>query len=168
VELANWALNLLMTQSSAALAIAKCFEQGPILGPVSAAVMGVATAAQLAAQIAAKPVPPSFASGGIVQGNSWSGDNVRANVNSGEMILNARQQRALWETANGNARAGGAVFNIRVENEAGDVASAGVITSADGFTVAIKKIVSDAMAGGELNDSYQTMRANIYGRRITS
>ncbi len=168
VELANWATNLLMTQSSAALAIAKCFEQGPILGPISAAVMGIATAAQLAAQIAAKPVPPSFASGGIVQGNSYSGDNVRANVNSGEMILNARQQRALWEAANGNAKSGGAVFNIRVNNEAGDVASAGVVTSADGFTVAIKKIVSDAMAGGELNDSYQTMRANIYGRRITS
>lgn len=168
VELANWATNLLMTQSSAALAIAKCFEQGPVLGPISAAVMGIATAAQLAAQIAAKPVPPSFASGGIVQGNSYSGDNVRANVNSGEMILNARQQRALWEAANGNAKSGGAVFNIRVNNEAGDVASAGVITSADGFTVAIKKIVGDAMASGEMNDSYQTMRANIYGRRITS
>lgn len=168
VELANWALNLLMTQSSAALAIAKCFEQGPILGPVSAAVMGACTAAQLAAQIAAKPVPPSFATGGIVQGSSYSGDNVRANVNSGEMILNARQQRELWETANGNSSSGGNKFNINVNNSASDTVSASVVPSSDGFSVAIKKIVSDAMANGELNDSYQTMRAGIYGRRITN
>ncbi len=168
VELANWALNLLMTQSSAALAIAKCFEQGPVLGPISAAVMGVATAAQLAAQIAAKPVPPSFATGGIVQGTSYSGDNVQANVNSGEMILNAKQQRALWEAANGGASSGGTRFNIKIENSASDTVTSSVTPNTDGFTVAIKKIVSDAMADGELNDSYQTMRAGIYGRRITN
>ena len=170
VQMAEWALNLLQTQSAAALAIANSLKDGGTLGMINAAIMGVATAAQLAAQIAAKPVPPSFASGGIVPGTSYSGDNVQANVNSGEMILNARQQRALWETANGSigAGAGGVVFNIKVNNEAGDVASAGVATGTDGFTVAIKKIVGDAMASGEMNDSFQVMKANIYGRRITN
>ena len=170
VQMAEWALNLLQTQSAAALAIANSLKDGGPLGMINAAIMGVATAAQLAAQIAAKPVPPSFASGGIVPGTSYSGDNVQANVNSGEMILNARQQRALWETANGNigAGAGGVVFNIKVNNEAADVASAGVTSNSDGFTVAIKKIVSDAMANGEMNDSFQVMKANIYGRRITN
>ena len=170
VQMAEWALNLLQTQSAAALAIANSLKDGGTLGMINAAIMGVATAAQLAAQIAAKPVPPSFASGGIVPGTSYSGDNVQANVNSGEMILNARQQRALWETANGSigAGGGGVVFNIKVNNEAGDVASAGVATGTDGFTVAIKKIVGDAMASGEMNDSFQVMKANIYGRRITN
>lgn len=168
VQMAEWALNLLQTQSAAALAIANSLKDGGPLGMINAAIMGVATAAQLAAQIAAKPVPPSFASGGIVPGTSYSGDNVQANVNSGEMILNARQQRALWETANGNIKPGGVVFNIKVNNEAADVASAGVTSNSDGFTVAIKKIVSDAMANGEMNDSYQVMKANIYGRRITN
>lgn len=168
VQMAEWALNLLQTQSAAALAIANSLKDGGTLGMINAAIMGVATAAQLAAQIAAKPVPPSFASGGIVPGTSYSGDNVQANVNSGEMILNARQQRALWETANGNTQSGGVIFNIKVNNEAADVASAGVTSNSDGFTVAIKKIVSDAMANGEMNDSFQTMKANIYGRRITN
>ena len=170
VQMAEWALNLLQTQSAAAVAIANSLKDGGTLGMINAAIMGVATAAQLAAQIAAKPVPPSFASGGIVPGTSYSGDNVQANVNSGEMILNARQQRALWETANGStgAGAGGVVFNIKVNNEAADVASAGVTSNSDGFTVAIKKIVSDAMANGEMNDSFQVMKANIYGRRITN
>lgn len=170
VQMAEWALNFLQTQSAAAVAIANSLKDGGTLGMINAAIMGVATAAQLAAQIAAKPVPPSFASGGIVPGTSYSGDNVQANVNSGEMILNARQQRALWETANGSigAGAGGVVFNIKVNNEAADVASAGVTSNSDGFTVAIKKIVSDAMANGEMNDSFQVMKANIYGRRITN
>ena len=170
VQMAEWALNLLQTQSAAAVAIANSLKDGGTLGMINAAIMGVATAAQLAAQIAAKPVPPSFASGGIVPGTSYSGDNVQANVNSGEMILNARQQRALWETANGSigAGAGGVIFNIKVNNEAADVASAGVTSNSDGFTVAIKKIVSDAMANGEMNDSFQVMKANIYGRRITN
>lgn len=44
---------------------------------------------------------PSFAQGGIVPGNSFSGDNVTANVNSGEMILNRQQQSELFNVANG-------------------------------------------------------------------
>ena len=168
VQLAEWGLNLLMTQSQMALAIAKALSSGtPPLSYVNAAIMGVSAGAQLAAQIAAKPVPPSFASGGIVPGTSYTGDKITANVNSGEMILNSRQQRELWETANGGIH-GRPVFNISIENSAADVAGAEVTPGADGFTVAIKKIVSDAMANGEMNDSYQTMKANIYGRRITN
>ena len=44
----------------------------------------------------------SFASGGIVPGNSFSGDNVVARVNSGEMILNGAQQARLFDIANGD------------------------------------------------------------------
>ena len=38
----------------------------------------------------------SYAQGGIVGGSSYSGDRLLANVNSGEMILNSRQQRNLF------------------------------------------------------------------------
>ena len=38
----------------------------------------------------------SFAEGGIIGGSSYSGDKLLANVNSGEMILNSRQQRNLF------------------------------------------------------------------------
>lgn len=170
VELATWAMNLAATQSAAALAIANSLKDGSTLGMIQAAVMGVQTAVQLAAQIAAKPVPPSFASGGVVggfQGASTGGDNTYIHARSGEMMLNAAQQRNLYDIA--NTRAGGGVkWNITVNNEAGDVASASATASDDGIQIAVKKIVSEAMAGGEFNDSYQAMRAGIYGRRITS
>ena len=45
----------------------------------------------------------SFATGGIVPGNSFSGDHVLARVNSGEMILNGAQQARLFDIANGDA-----------------------------------------------------------------
>ena len=43
-----------------------------------------------------------YANGGIVGGNSFTGDRVTANVNSGEMILNKQQQARLFRIANGS------------------------------------------------------------------
>ena len=43
----------------------------------------------------------AFAMGGIVGGGSYSGDQLTARVNSGEMILNGNQQRELFAMANG-------------------------------------------------------------------
>lgn len=43
-----------------------------------------------------------FADGGIVPGNSYTGDKLFARVNSGEMILNKAQQAALFGNAGGN------------------------------------------------------------------
>jgi hypothetical protein len=48
------------------------------------------------------PKAPKFAQGGIVQGVSFTGDNITARVNSGEMILNAAQQARLFSMASGN------------------------------------------------------------------
>lgn len=45
---------------------------------------------------------PKFAQGGVVGGNSFTGDNVPAFVNSGEMIINKSQQANLFSMANGN------------------------------------------------------------------
>lgn len=42
-----------------------------------------------------------FADGGIVPGNSYSGDNVQARLNSSEMVLNRQQQAQLFRQANG-------------------------------------------------------------------
>jgi hypothetical protein len=51
--------------------------------------------------------PPSFEQGGIVPGTSFTGDNVVANVNSGEMILNRNQQASLFKLANGGGQSAG-------------------------------------------------------------
>lgn len=60
-----------------------------IAAGVAAVVAAIATIASLA-----------FASGGIVPGTSTSGDHIVARVNSGEMILNHRQQARLFQIAN--------------------------------------------------------------------
>jgi hypothetical protein len=39
-------------------------------------------------------------------GSSYKGDNVKANVNSGEMVLNGSQQKNLFDLANGKASKG--------------------------------------------------------------
>lgn len=80
---------------------------------------GVASAAQTplvgwllagaaaAAVVAALASIPSFSTGGIFEGNSTVGDYNLARVNAGEMILNNRQQRNLFNLLNGNGTAVG-------------------------------------------------------------
>ena len=50
----------------------------------------------------------SYATGGVVGGNSYFGDRLTAHVNSGEMILNAAQQARLFAIANGASLYGAA------------------------------------------------------------
>ena len=49
-----------------------------------------------------------FADGGIVGGGSLHGDRLLARVNSGEMILNGRQQKRLFDLLDSNGAIGGA------------------------------------------------------------
>ena len=75
-------------------------EQSKLKFPLNIIAMA-ATAAGLIASIANVP---KFATGGIVSGSSFVGDNVIARVNSGEMILNTRQQANLFSMLDGGAR----------------------------------------------------------------
>lgn len=61
----------------------------------------VAIAAGVAAVVGALALVGTFANGGIVGGSSFTGDKLTARVNSGEMILNASQQKRLFSIANG-------------------------------------------------------------------
>ena len=64
--------------------------------------------AVIAAGIANTAKIMGFATGGIVGGQSFSGDMVPIRVNSGEMILNASQQANLWNAAQyGGGNSGG-------------------------------------------------------------
>ena len=89
-------------------------EQSKIPWPLNIIAMA-ATAAGLMASIANIP---KFATGGIVSGTSFVGDNVIARVNSGEMILNTRQQSNLFSMLDGGARTnvqGANVVKWRIE-----------------------------------------------------
>lgn len=64
-----------------------------------------------------------FANGGIVGGSSYTGDNVNVRVNSGEMILNTRQQAELFAVANGQPTNSGIDYNLLGATMAEAVAS---------------------------------------------
>jgi hypothetical protein len=88
---------------------------GFVVATAASITAGIAASAQEAAIVAAKPKRSSYETGGVVPGSSYSGDNVPANVNSGEMILTEDQQKQLWNMANGNgASSGGGETHIHV------------------------------------------------------
>lgn len=66
----------------------------PVVGWINAV-------AAITAIMSAMAAVPKFADGGIIGGNSFIGDNMIARVNSGEMILNNRQQRNLFNLLDG-------------------------------------------------------------------
>lgn len=86
--------------ASAATGAASSVASIPYAGPILAV-------AAIATVIAALASLPKFAYGGIVPGGSFSGDNMLARVNSGEMILNKGQQSNLFNIINGGGSAGG-------------------------------------------------------------
>lgn len=72
-----------------------------------AAASAITAGIQYAAVVNAKPQKPKFAEGGIVPGSMFSGDQVTAQVNSGEMVLNKDQQLELFNIAKGGGGASG-------------------------------------------------------------
>ena len=154
VKMWEWNVSILQATANIAEGVSKAIAQGGITGIITGALVAAAGAVQIASITSARPKPPSFAQGGIVQGSSYSGDRVQANVNSGEMILNAQQQKNLWNMANRNGGSG-AVINmpVKVENYASDKVSANAQMSADGLSIIIRDIVKSQMERGDYTQS---------------
>lgn len=82
----------------------------PPLAIAAAAAVGVVGAKKIKDVYA---VDSKFADGGIVQGTSFTGDNLIARVNSGEMIFNTEQQKKLFRMiAHGNNFSGGMDYEL--------------------------------------------------------
>jgi hypothetical protein len=73
----------------------------------------LAIAAGVAAVVAALANMQKFATGGIVGGTSFFGDQTLARVNSGEMILNRAQQANLFKMVNQGGGSGAVTFRIK-------------------------------------------------------
>jgi hypothetical protein len=90
----------------------------------------------------------NFEDGGIVPGTSFSGDNVSANVNSGEMILNRQQQRTLFNIANQS-------LDIGDIGGGGSSTQSVIILDSDGSTMLAKGIyqkTTDMLRTGALQE----------------
>ena len=98
---ANTAASVANTTAKTGEAIAGATASGAKL-PFPANIAAIA--AGVAAVVAALGmISGAFAEGGVVGGNSPTGDKLLVRVNSGEMILNAAQQARLFALANGTA-----------------------------------------------------------------
>lgn len=75
-------------------------------------VTGLATMITMISSI--KSATSGYANGGIIGGSSYSGDNLYARVNSGEMILNSRQQRNLFNLLDGDVMPQRGGTNVQV------------------------------------------------------
>lgn len=82
------------TQAKAIAEGASSAAQTPIVGWINAI-------AAISAMMAAFASMPMYATGGIVGGNSFTGDNMLIRANSGEMILNKKQQANLFNLLDG-------------------------------------------------------------------
>lgn len=160
----EWTASFLQATANIAMGVARALaEGGPYAGPILAALIGASGAIQIATIFANKPKPPSFATGGIVPGTSYSGDKVQANVNSGEMILNAQQQANLWKMANGAAGGGGAVVNMPVNIQNNTDASVKTQLNPDGLMILIDKHINAEMAKGTYTQSMNVAQGKAQG-----
>jgi len=165
IELWQWTVSSLQAAANIAEGISKCFAQQGPYGFITSALVAAAGAAQIATIIASKPQPPAFATGGVVPGNSYTGDRVQAMVNSGEMILTRQQQARLFDIANG---AGSGETNINIKNyRANDVDVTASVSGHD-IELIIDKRVNASMAAGRYNKAYGIMQNNYAGQRITN
>jgi len=162
VQMWEWTAQIATAISNTALGVTKAIAQGGIMGLVTGAIVGAAGAVQLATILGSKPIPPSFATGGIVPGTSYTGDRVPAMVNSGEMILNAAQQRNLFDAIN---RGTIGDMNVQVYNQAANDVRVSTQQTERGVQVFIRKTIANDMASGKLNESFAAMENNRKGVR---
>lgn len=162
--MAEWGISLAQAIVNVAQGVTEAYAEGP-LGFVKGTLLAIAGAAQIATITANKPQKPSFSSGGIVPGSSYYGDNVEANVNSGEMVLTTKQQKALWNIANGNG-ANGLKQQVYVQNYASDKVSSDVSFSGENLIITVREIVNSEMQKGSFRDSMKISDARNNGVKV--
>ena len=86
--------------ASMANSIQGATQSGVATGPAAVFTTPAFIATAIAGIIGAFASIPKFATGGMVPGTSLYGDKILARVNSGELILNQKQQSNLWGMMN--------------------------------------------------------------------
>lgn len=172
LNLAKWTMDLAMGQAQAAMAVITNLAAAPMpWGAINAGIAGAAATVQLATMLANKPVR-GYANGGIIGGISGAtagADNAIATVRTGEMVLNAQQQKRLLTIVDGNSKhgTGQTVVNmpVSIENTVSDTVTASVTQTENGLKVFIRKLVSEDMANGTYNKSLKLANQSMSGTR---
>ena len=166
VKMFQWTASMLAAVANIAEGVSKTIALGFPIGLATAPIVAAAGAVQIASIVASKPIPPNFAHGGIVGGSSYYGDNVNANVNSGEMITNFPQQKRLWAMLNGE-RQYKPSFPITVNNtQSNRVSAYAQERNGEVFIEIIDKHINKGFADGTYDRGFAGMQGRNAGVNI--
>ena len=167
IEMWQWSMSLLQAMANTAVGISTAVSKGIPLAFIETPLVAAAGAVQIASLMTSKPIPPSFSTGGIVGGSSYSGDNIATNLNSREMVMNMSQQKGLWDFINGGSGGKGAAPSIVINNSASNIATAQPRLTRDKIEIMIDARVNESLKNGRYNDSLnlaqQGMSGDYYG-----
>ena len=165
IQMVQWSASILQATANIAQGVTQAIAQGGVAGLITGSLVAAAGAVQIASIIASKPTPPNFAGGGVIggmNGASMGADNTYIHARTGEMVVNAAQQKALWEAMNGGANgAGGA--NIVINNSAANIATAQPKLTRDKIEIMIDARVNDSMRRGRYDQSMSEAQAGMTG-----
>lgn len=167
IEMAQWASNILAATANTAVGVTQALAQGGFpAGIIMGALVGAAGAVQLASIMAAKPVK-HFASGGFVggiNGASMGADNTTIAARSGELVMDANQQRALWDMINGTGSAAGAGgVNLTINNNAANLVNVQPQITRGQIELMIDARVNDGLKSGRFNSGLNAANAGMSG-----
>ena len=171
IQMFQWTAAMLTATANIAEGVTKAIAQGGLAGIVSGALVGAAGAVQIASIIASKPTPPSFYTGGVIggmNGATMGGDNTYIHARSGEMILNANQQRALWDRLNGQSGREYGGVNLTVNNTQSGRVDTTIQQQPNGDLVLniIDKRINRGLSDGTYDAGFAAMNTRQEGERI--
>ena len=159
-------LAILMATANTAVGVTEALAQGGVAGIITGALVAAAGAVQLASIMAAKPIK-HFAAGGVVggmNGATMGADNTTIAARNGEMIMNANQQRALWDMLNGSGNAAGAGgVNLTINNSAANLVSAQPQITRGQIELMIDARVNDGLRNGRFDGGLNAAQAGMSG-----
>ena len=167
IKMFQWTASMLAATANIAEGVTKAIAKG---GIVMGALVAAAGGVQLASIIAAKPTPPNFYKGGVIggaNGATMGGDNTYIHARSGEMILNAHQQRNLWDMINGQGGRGETSLDLTVNNTQSNKVDT-QFREEDGAVILdiVDKRVNKGFIDGTFDGGYASMLARQEGERI--
>jgi hypothetical protein len=117
-------------------------------------------AMQVAAVISARPKPPRFHTGGIVEGTGEQS----AILKGGEAVLTQKQFQNTMQAISGLANVKtGMQMNVHIENNASDKVRATPQITSDGLKIVVEQIVQDSLSSGRMDQALALQNSNLHG-----
>lgn len=164
IAMAQWVIQLAQATSNIALGVTKAIADGGPTGIITGALVSAAGAVNIASIVANKPRPPSFETGGIVPGTSYTGDRVGVRVNSGEGVFTRDQMKAMGIMARTGTQQAPRQ-SVIVNNNAGRYAEASADVDQNTVRVTVAEIMHSELRAGNMTGDIQEAQAKARGAR---